>query len=332
MTGSRSVWSSLLLTTAAVAAVGCAGGPAAPPVAPPGPRALFGVVDTIVSAPTGLPYGAAAARGIAYITLHGPVSALSIWDFRTRTYRHAAIPTGVAPTNVAFSPDGRTAFVASQLSYRVERVNVGAARIDAKWHTPANDPFQVAVSPAGDRAYATGNAGWVYAFDTESGASRGAVQVEGAPNSVIITPDGRRAFMTHLRSRNIGVVDLERFTYASFAPMDDAEGQGIALSQDGGTLFAVSERSRRLYAFDVATGRRIASTGIEGSPFGLARTPDGRELWVTTLQGRLLRISTADLSQIGAVELGGRLRRIAMDPDGRGAVIADEQGRVVVMR
>lgn len=299
---------------------------------PAGPHQLAAEVDTILIAPTGRPYGAAAAGGIAYITLHGPVSALSVWDFRTRTYRHAAIPTGEAPTNVAFSPDGRSAFVASQRSFRVDRINVRRGRIDRRWHTPANHPYQVVVSPAGNRAYATGNAGWIYTFNANTGAERGAIPVEAAPNGVVVTEDGRRAFVTHLRSFNIGVVDLERDSYRPLARMDGTEGQGIVLSKDERTLFALSEASGRLYAFDAQTGRRIASVGTGPAPFGLALTPDGGELWVTTLDGRLLRYSADDLAPVGTLELGGRLRRIAIDPQGRGAVIADEEGRIIVMR
>jgi DNA-binding beta-propeller fold protein YncE len=330
VTGTSDLRSVLPIALLAIVGCGATRMPATHPLA--GPRTLAGEIDTILTAPMGSPYGVAAARGIAYVTLHGDTSALSIWDFRDRSYRHAVIPTGFAPTNVAFSPNGRSAYVASQLSYRVERVDVRRARIDGKWHTPANDPFQVAVSPDGGSAYATGNAGWLYAFDAASGRSRGAIEVDRDPNGVTVTADGRRAFITHIGSPAIGVVDLERASYRQFAWMDDVEGQGIVLSRDEQAIFTVSEDAGRLYAFDAVTGGRIGWVATGPSPFGLALTPDGRELWVTTLEGRLLRFSADDLSPIGSLAIGGRLRRLAFDPEGRGAVIADEQGRIIVMR
>lgn len=306
------------------------------PVPTPSPVALApltGQVDTILSLAKGLPFGAAvSSRGLAYVTLHGSMNALSSWDFGSRRFVPSAVITGQVPTNVAFEPSGRFAYVASQFSYRVERVDVSRRALQQQWHTPANDPYQVAVTPDGRRAVATGNAGWLYLFDTRSGRSEGAVEVRAAPNGIAISQDGERAYLTHLRSREIGEVDLMRGTYRTFAQLDDMEGQGIVLSPDGGTLYAVSERADRLYAFDTRTGASlgVASTGRQ--PFGLALTPDGTELWVTTLTGDLQRYRRSDLSRISVRHLGGRLRRLAFDPRGRGAIIADEEGRVLVLK
>jgi YVTN family beta-propeller protein len=290
-------------------------------------------VDTIAKVERGSPFGAAVSRdGLALVTLHGQTAALAAWTFGTRAFRPAAFPTGQEPTNVAFSPDGRTAYVASQLSYRVDRIDVRRERVDSLWHTPANDPFQVAASPDGKRVIATGNAGYLYVFDAGSGRPIGAVEVRGAPNGVAVSSDGRMAYVTHLRSREIGAVDLVRATYRTFALLDAAEGQGIVLSPDGGTLYAVSEHADRLYAFDALTGRTVGTVPIGRQPFGLALTPDGQELWVTTLSGDLVRVRRTDLSIVEVNHLGGRLRRLAFDPAGRGAVIADEEGRVIVLK
>lgn len=316
----------------ALLALGCD----ARPVPTPSPVAvapLTGQVDTILHLPEGRPYGAAASsRGLAYVTLHGSMNALSSWDFGTRRFAASAVTTGWEPTNVAFEPSGQFAYVASQHSYRVEQVDVASGRLREQWHTPANDPFQVAITPDGRRALATGNAGWLYLFDARSGRSEGAVEVRAAPNGIAISADGGRAYLTHLRSREVGEVDLARGTYRTFAWLDDVEGQGIVLSPDGAALYAVSERADRLYAFDTRTGRPLGVAATGRKPFGLALTPDGTELWVTTLTGDLWRFRRDDLTLVSVSHLGGRLRRLAFDPRGRGAVIADETGRVLVMR
>ena len=301
--------------------------------APRAPGALLGVVDTILPVAKGRPYGAAAStRGQAYVTVHGAWNGLASWDFGRRRFDANAISTGRAPTNVAFDPAGRHAYVASQRSFRVERVDVDRARVDEGWHTPANDPYQVAISADGQKAIATGNAGWLYLFDAHSGRPRGAIEVRNAPNGIALTKDGRTAYITHLRSREVGMVDLTRGTYRTFAQLDSLEGQGIALSPDGATLYTVSERADRLYAFDTRTGRTLWVRSTGRKPFGLAITPDGAELWVTTLEGELLRYRRDDLTLVAANHLGGRLRRLAFDPAGRGAVVADEEGRVLVLK
>ncbi|HVX89797.1 MAG TPA: hypothetical protein VG940_12765, partial [Gemmatimonadales bacterium] len=66
--------------------------------------------------------------------------------------------------------------------------------------------------------------------------------------------------------------------------------------------------------------------------FGLGATPDGTEIWVTSYTGELRRFHSNDLSTITTLVLGGHLRRLAIDPAGRGAVIADEDGYIIVIK
>lgn len=319
-------------TLLAVLLLGC-DRPAVQTPSPLGIAPLAGQVDTILHLPKGKPFGAAASsRGLAYVTLHGSMNALSSWDFASRRFAPIAVITGKEPTNVAFEPSGHFAYVASQYAFSVERIDVAKSELREKWHTPANDPFQVAVTPDGRWALATGNAGWLYVFNVHSGRSAGAVQVQNAPNGIAISPDGHTAYLTHLRSPEIGAVDLTRGTYRTFARMDNMEGQGIVLTPDGNTLYALSERADRLYAFDTRTGRSLGVASTGRKPFGLALSPDGAELWVTTLTGDLQRFRRDDLTSVAVNHLGGRLRRLAFDPQGRGAVIADENGRVLVMK
>lgn len=293
-------------------------------------RALTGVVDTVLEVP-GAPYGAAAGPGMALITVHR-AGVLARWDFRRRSFEPAAIVTGLEPTNVAIAPGARVAFVASQKSFRVDRVDLRTEQMDGNWHTPANDPFQAAVSPDGRMVYATGNAGFLYLFDSRTGLPHGAVQVSAAPNGLVVSPDGGRVYVTHLRSPEIGVVDVRAERYSVLGLMDAQEGQGIVLSPDAKVVYAVSEDAGEICAFDALTGARIGMARTGDSPFGLALTPDGTELWVTTLTGQLLRFRRTDLSLIATQVLGGRLRRLAFEPTGLGAVIADENGRVIVLR
>jgi DNA-binding beta-propeller fold protein YncE len=287
-------------------------------------------VDTVIALP-GAPYGAAATTGMALVTLHR-AAMLARWDFRRRTLDPFNAPTGREPTNVAIAPGGRAAFVASQYSFRVDRIDLERRQIDGAWHTPANEPFQAAVSPDGRLVFATGNAGFLYFFDARTGLSHGAVQVSAAPNGLAVSSDGSRVYVTHLRSAEIGVVEVGTERYHVLGRMDDQEGQGIVLSPDGKVVYAVSENAGELCAFDAVTGARLALVRTGPSPFGLALTPDGTELWVTTLTGKLLRYRRDDLTLISGLELGGRLRRLAFEPRGLGAVIADESGRIIVMR
>lgn len=70
------------------------------------------------------------------------------------------------------------------------------------------------------------------------------------------------------------------------------------------------------------------------APFGLTLSPDGLTLVVTgSATSNVAVIATATLEVTTVVPVvGGNPRRIAFAPDGKTAYIADESGRMVVLR
>lgn len=103
------------------------------------------IVDKILTPPA----WAMAVRddGLAYFT-EAYNAGVGITSTRTKTL-DGFIATGQAPTGVAFSPDGATAYVANQLSENVSVINVATAQVVATISTGAADPFAVQVSPDG---------------------------------------------------------------------------------------------------------------------------------------------------------------------------------------
>ena len=296
------------------------------------PRTLAGTLDTAVAVAEGAPYGAGASLGgIAYITLHGSTDALGKWDFAARTYQNAAVVVGDEPTNVVFAPNGATAYVASQLSDRVDVVTVSGGALNSA-STPGNNPYQTAVLPNGSRFYASGNADKIWVFNAANRTLIDTVHVSAAPNGMAITADGTKMFVTHLSSGVIGVVTLATHAYDTLTTVGDTPVHGIAVSEDGSKLYVVSQGTDSLYMFDTGSGANLGQAYAGNGPFGLALTPDGTEVWVTTLSGELRRYAQGTLVPGPILALSGTLRRIAIDPAGRGAVIADEGGRVLVVK
>lgn len=297
------------------------------------PRTLTGVLDTAVTVASGQPYGTGASvGGIAYVTLHGSTDALGKWDFAARTYQDAAIAVGDEPTNVAFAPNGATAYVASQLSSRVDVVTVSSGAVDSSATTPGNNPYQTAVLPNGSRFYASGNADRIWVFNAANRARIDSIAVSADPNGMAISPDGTKMYVTHLSSGVIGVITLATKAYDTLATVGNTPVHGIALSGDGSKLYVVSEGTDSVYVFDASTGANLGQRAAGSNPFGLALTPDGSEVWVTTLGGELRRYAQGTLVPGPTLNLTGTLRRIAIDPAGRAAVIADEDGRVIVVK
>lgn len=321
----------LLLTAAA-----CAGNGGGSTACPDGtassgaPRTLTGVLDTSFTV-SGAPYGAAAgSRGLGYVTLHN-IAALGRYNFATRTYTDSAVAVGDQPTNLVFSPDAHRAYVASQFSDRVDVVSVCSGSIIST-ATMQNDPYQTAVLPNGTRFYASGNADRIWVYDASNLTLLDSIPVSADPNAMAISPDGSKMFITHLSSGVIGRLTLATLAYDTLAVVGATPVHGIAISGDGSKVYVVSQGTDSLYSFSTTTGTNLGQVYAGVSPFGLALTPDGSEIWVTTLGGQLRRHSRATLAPVDSLALGGTLRRIAIDPAGRGALIADEGGRVIIVK
>lgn len=311
------------------------------------PRTLLGVHDTTLASQGAalapglhasgrlsiLPFGANVNKdGVAYITLHGDVDAIVRWDFRTREFKDGVTFTGDEPTNVSFSPDGATAYVASQWSHYVDIVNVANDSIVATAATPGNDPYQTVASPDGTRFYASGNADMIWVFNAATHALVDTIRVDADPNGMAITRDGKWMFVSHLSSGVVGRITLATGVYDTLAIIGGTPVHGLDVSPDGSRLYIVSQGTDSLYAFDTGTGENVGQVYAGSEPFGLAATPDGGEIWISAYGGDLRRFHAEGLAPITAVHLGGHLRRIAIDPAGWGAVIADEDGYIIVVK
>ena len=311
------------------------------------PRTLLGVHDTTLASqgvelaaglrPGGavsiLPFGANVNKdGVAYVTLHGDLDAIVRWDFRTREFKDGVTLTGDEPTNVSFSADGATAYVASQLSHYVDIVDVANDSIVATAATPGNDPYQTVASPDGTRFYASGNADMIWVFNAATRALVDTIRVDADPNGMAITRDGKWMFVSHLSSGVVGRITLATGVYDTLAIVGGTPVHGLDVSPDGSRLYIVSQGTDSLYAFDTGTGANVGQVYAGSQPFGLAATPDGSEIWIAAYGGDLRRFQAEGLAPVTTLTLGGHLRRIAIDPAGWGAIIADEDGAVIIVK
>ncbi|MGB8359270.1 MAG: cytochrome D1 domain-containing protein [Bacteroidales bacterium] len=118
------------------------------------------------------------------------------------------------------------------------------------------------------------------------------------PFDIAITPDGKKAFVSHAGVDRISVIDI------------DAVRKLISESDDG-MLAAYSNylgTSSRIVLKRIATG---------ANPKGMALSPDGKKLYVAEhLEDRIAVISTESLETIGNIPLGGP-RRITVAREGR---------------
>ncbi len=287
----------------------------------------LGVLDQTVI--LGLrPYGVAISpSGLVYVTqLDG--ASVGVGQLPTVTFA-SAVAVGSVPTDIAFNSTGTKAYVANQFSHSVGVIDVATGQQVDGIPLPAGDPFRVLVSADDQTVYVSTNIGTVIAFDASTKAVRAQYSLSGSINGLALQPAGQRLYATDVLNRVLYEINtgtgVIRGAYVGGAPQD------IAVSPDGATLY-VADEAGALQVRSAATGSLLTTVAAVTGAFGLKLSADGAELWVSAPgPGRLQVVNTATLTA-QSIGTGIRPRRIAFDQNGTRAVVANEDGSVLVFR
>ncbi|HUY87035.1 MAG TPA: hypothetical protein VMU77_07945 [Acidimicrobiales bacterium] len=102
----------------------------------------------------------------------------------------------------------------------------------------------------------------------------------------------------------------------------------MAISPDGTTAYAVDSGPGNVDIIDLGSHSIIGSVKVGGSPTGIAITPDGKQLWVTSTNvnnssGYVSVVDTASHSIAAKIPVGSGPTGIAITPDGTSAYVAN---------
>ena len=208
------------------------------------------------------------------------------------------------PAGIAMSRDGRTLYVAENLSDSLAVLDVGTGRVTQRL-AAGRFPYAV-VSSADGRVYASawgGSTVTVYTAGADGRLTRdGVVDVGRHPSALLLNGDGSRLFAASASTDRIAVVDTRRRALVGWLldpPPDDVkEGStpnALALSADGTRLYAAEADNNAVAVFDLSA----ATSGVasaRGSDSLAGRIPSqwyptaivttGDSLWVVNGKGR----------------------------------------------
>jgi YVTN family beta-propeller protein len=286
-----------------------------------------GTITATIPVPGGT-YGIdVSSTGVVYATV-ASASHLARISLSTLTLVDT-VPVGGAPTGVAFSPDGGTAYVTNQTSGSLGVVNVAT---DSQVATVAVNamPFVTMPSPDGSRIVVTGNSDSIFVVNASTKSVVASLHVGGAPNGVVFNATGSRIYVSNFLDGT--VVEVNPATPAVLRTFTTGgQPQGLALSADGSELY-IANQSGWLEVRSIATGARLDSVPLGGAAFGLARSPDNSLLYVGLYAvGKVMIVDRATHQVISSVATGGSPRRIAFTADSKHAVIANNAGWVDVV-
>ena len=158
------------------------------------------------------------------------------------------IPTGKGAEGLDVTPDGREVWVANRAANTISVIDVKT--LEPVFTIPASEfPIRVKITPDGRRAVVTfTGSGDVRVYDTATRAEKGRVAIgrdavsntesrvfhnrfgkSPAPVGLLISPDGRRAFVSAAYADVVSVIDLEKMRVED-AWTAGREPDGLALS------------------------------------------------------------------------------------------------------
>lgn len=234
--------------------------------------------NTVVSRSGGATsFGAAVSPdgGLAYVLEHFPpsVAVLETAGFSRLGNIPISCP-GVpnsAPLGVAFTPDGRKAYVVGGC---ISVIDTTTGTVIETLAVPRDDAaFAVAVTPDGTKAYiAFGGRSQVQVLDTATDSILTTIATPSDGTAVAVTPDGTKAYVANRLAASVTVIDTATDSVLRHVTVGRLPW-AIAIAPDGSRAFVANRLDHTVSVIDPATDAVLAAVPVGQGPTGIAIAP-----------------------------------------------------------
>lgn len=251
--------------------------------------------------------GATWAADQVYVANEGAdtVSVLDATSFQAL----ASVRVGRMPHNVQVSPDGKFA-----------------------WVTNNGEPDQMAdasahkgMAPGAHGAMAQPGAVWVIDTGTQAVVAR--VPVGMHPAHVVVSPDGRLAYVTNGGDNSVSVIDTSARKLVASIPVGPFP-HGLRISPDGKEVYVANLKGGTVSVIDTASQKAVAQVAVGKGPAQTGFTPDGRWAFVSLSQENAVAvIDPATRQVVRKIAVGAVPIQLYATPDSRTLLVANQGSR-----
>lgn len=210
-----------------------------------------------------------------------------------------------SPVEMAFSPDGETAWVSNYSMYGKNFLPEGK---------------DACLGPEG-----TSNS-YLYKVDTSSLKITDVVEVGAVPKYVATSHDGSKVLVTNWCSFDLNVIDTKTGKVTETIDLGGKYPRGIAVSPDDKTAYVALMGDDRVVTVDLGSGAVSDFTSTGDGPRHLLTSPDGDTVYVSNNGEGTVSEVDADSGEVTReVTVGNQPRSMTISPDG-GAIYVGNYG------
>jgi len=246
---------------------------------------------------------------------------------------------GVAPHDLAISPDHKTAYVPiygdgvygrnPHPGHTILIIDLASRKATGSIDvSPYQAPHGIQIDASGTIYVTCDLSRKLLVIDPVKRKIEAAIDTEGTGHWVAVLPDGSKAYVPNKNDRPfISVIDLKERKMVGKVPMPNG-AEGIAASPDGKWVVAVDYAEPNLAVIDPAQDEVVVRIPLEGNTkaaFKPRFSPDGSKLLVCNLRERLVNIiDVADAhGPQKTLAVGKDPMGFAFAPDGKTALVAN---------
>jgi YVTN family beta-propeller protein len=275
---------------------------------------------------------------VALNSLNRPGSRGSVIPVSTSTY-HVGKPVktdDILPDTMLITPNGKTLYVGDGDSGTVTPVHTATNTAGRPIKTGAN-PFAIAmaVTPNGKTVYVVNEEphGTVTPIDTATNTAGKNIKVGVTPFAIVITPDGKTAYVLNLAQGAPGkgtVTPINTATNTAGKPIPikhaafPLASNLMVITPNGKTIYAASNTT--LTPIDTATNTALPAIRVaprHGLDTAAAITPDGRTIYIdgefsgTSANEFIVPVNTTTGTAGKAIIVRGQPSAMAVTPNGK---------------
>ena len=201
---------------------------------------------------------------------------MSVLDLASGTIV-SRVKVGEEPEAVTLRPDGREAYVGCEADNEVVAVDTASNKVVARIKAGAR-PRGIAFTADNLTAFvANENDATVSVVDTTKHTVTQTITItptKGTPTvprpmGVVMSPDGRHAYVSLGRAKSIAVIDVAKRQHVRSIEDVGTRPWGIAISADGRKLYTANGPSADVSVVDIESGKVEARITTGGSPWGV---------------------------------------------------------------